>query len=89
MALNIRALTVAGAILWGGTFALVALANLLWPPYGDAVLALAASIYPGYHAHPGIGGVFIVTLYGLVDGAIGGAVLAWVYNRFAGARHAA
>lgn len=89
MALNIRALAVAGAVLWGGTFGLLALANLLWPPYGDAVLALGASIYPGYHGHAGIGGVVVVTVYGLLDGAIGGAVLAWAYNRVAGARHAA
>jgi hypothetical protein len=40
-------------------------------------------MYPGYEPGPGIGSVLTGTLYGLVDGAIGGAVFAWLYNLFA------
>jgi hypothetical protein len=43
-------------------------------------LQLAASIYPGYKASAGFGQVIIGTLYGLVDGAIGGAIFAWLHN---------
>jgi hypothetical protein len=53
---------------------------LAFPSYGGAFLDLGASIYPGYQGPDGIGSVIVVTLYGLVDGAIGGAVLAWLYN---------
>lgn len=31
----------------------------------------------------GFGSVVVVTLYALVDGAVGGFLLAWLYNRFA------
>jgi hypothetical protein len=41
---------------------------------------LIASIYPGYSGASSLGQVVIGTLYGLVDGTIGGAVFAWVYN---------
>jgi hypothetical protein len=56
------------------------LANLLWPPYGGGFLQLLASIYPGYTAEPTFGSVLNVTLYALIDGALGGLVFAWLYN---------
>jgi hypothetical protein len=58
----------------------VATANLVWPDYGRAFLDLVASVYPGYRPGPSIGSVTTGTLYGLVDGAAGGAVFAWLYN---------
>lgn len=84
MSLNIRALAIVGAILVGGSFFLLGLANLIFPSYGGAFLELGASIYPGYHGPGGFGSVIVVTLYAAVDGAIGGAILAWLYNFFAG-----
>ena len=72
-------------------FFLVGMGNLIWPGYGQPLLELAASIYPGYKATGGIGQVIIGTLYGTLDGAILGALIAWLYNRFAslcGARSA-
>jgi hypothetical protein len=56
-------------------------ANLIWPSYGEAFLAWSASLYPGYHGPAGLGSVIVVTLYALVDGAICGAVFAWLYNK--------
>lgn len=76
-------------ILWGAAILVVGLANLVWPTYGRAFLDLAASVYPGYHAGFGLGSVVVGTLYGLVDGAIGGAVFAWLYNSLAGRRASA
>jgi hypothetical protein len=75
--------------LWGAAILVVGLANLVWPTYGRAFLDLAASVYPGYHAGFGLGSVVVGTLYGLVDGAIGGAVFAWLYNSLAGRRASA
>jgi hypothetical protein len=61
----------------------VASANLIWPAYGRALLDLAASVYPGYHPGSGTGSVITATLYGLVDGGIGGAAFGWLYNLIA------
>ncbi len=48
--------------------------------YGQAFLDVMASIYPGFHAAGTFGDAIVGTLYGVVDGAIGGAVFAWLYN---------
>jgi len=82
MRLNITAFSLTTGLIWGGAILMVAVANLVWPGYGRAFLDLAASIYPGYH--PGTAGAVITgSLYGLVDGAIGGALFAWLYNLIA------
>ncbi len=47
-----------------------------------------ASFHPGYDATASFGQVIVGTLYGLVDGAVGGAIVAWLYNRFAAASSA-
>lgn len=83
MRLDIKALAFAAGLLWGGMILFVGIANLASTGYGQAFLDLAASIYPGFDAGGGLGSVIIGTLYGLVDGAIGGAIFAWLYNLFA------
>jgi hypothetical protein len=80
MTLSVKALATVGAVLVGGTLLLVAVANLTFPGYGDALLQVAASLYPGYHGPAGFGSVLIVALYGAVDGVVGGAVIALIYN---------
>jgi hypothetical protein len=87
MKLSVKGLALAGGILWGVLGILgVGLINLIRPGYGQAFLELAASIYPGYHATASFGQVIVGTLYGFVDGAAGGALLAWLYNCFAGVK---
>jgi hypothetical protein len=83
MSLNIKALAIVGAIFTGGSFFLVGLANLVWSSYGVGFLQLGASLYPGYDGPGGLWSVIVVTLYALVDGAVGGAIIAWLYNFFA------
>ena len=83
MKLSVKALTYASAIVWGLAVLLVGIANLLWPPYGAAFLGLVSSIYPGYKAVADVSNVVVGTLYALLDGAIGGAVFAWIYNQVA------
>ncbi len=46
-------------------------------------LELLASIYPGYTANSTFGGMLNVTLYALIDGAVGGLIFGWLYNWFA------
>ncbi len=83
MKINVKALAVASAILWGLAMLGMGLANLIWSGYGQQFLQTVASVYPGYHATRSIAEVIVGTLYGAVDGLIGGAVFAWLYNQFA------
>jgi hypothetical protein len=83
MRLNIAAMATAFGILWGACILVVAVANMIWPSYGQALLQLCASIYPGFRPGTGVGSVLTGTIYALADGAIGGAVFAWLYNTIA------
>ncbi len=82
MKLSVKNLGITAGVIWGGAVLLVGLAHLVWPQYGTAFLELAASIYPGYEIG-GFGSVIIGTLYALLDGGIGGAIFAWLYNTLA------
>ncbi len=83
MKLSVRALALTAGLFWGGAILMVGLVNLASPGYGRAFLELCSSIYPGYHAASSLGSVIVGTLYGVVDGGIGGAVFAWLYNLLA------
>lgn len=84
MKLNVKGMALTGAIVWGVlAMFLTGLANLIWPNYGRVFLEVMASVYPGYHATGSFGDMIVGSLYGVVDGAIAGAVIAWLYNRFA------
>jgi hypothetical protein len=82
MKLSVKALALAGGLLWGSCILLVGLVNLAYPAYGAAVLQWASSIYPGFHNSRTFVDVLVGTGYALVDGGIGGAVFAWLYNAF-------
>ncbi len=84
MKINLKALSLTLAIGWGGSVFVVGTGNLIWPTYGSAFLELVASIYPGYQATSSFGEVIVGTLYGTVDGFIGGLILGWLYNLLAG-----
>ena len=80
MKLAVRPFTVACSALWGVAVLLCALCNWWWPPYAEHFLQMLSSVYPGYTAEASFGSVVNVTLYALVDGAIGGLVLSSLYN---------
>jgi hypothetical protein len=50
MKINVKALAVASAILWGAAMLGMGLANLIWSGYGQQFLQTVASVYSGYHA---------------------------------------
>ena len=83
MKLSIKSLTISLALLWGLTILFVSFLDYLWPPYGKAFLEVMSSVYPGYKAAGTLGSVVVGTLYAIVDGAVGGALFAWLYNTFA------
>ena len=85
MRLSVKALAIAIAVSWAAGVLLVGIAHLIWPNYGTGFLEMAASVYPGYEVG-GYGSVVVGTLYAVVDVAICGAVVAWLYNLAAGAR---
>ena len=84
MRISIKAAALTVSLVWGllGMF-VTAVGNLLVPGYGQGLLDMMASVYPGYTATPSFGQVIIGTLYGMLDGAIVGAVFAWLYNTIA------
>ena len=55
MRMDIKALSLTVAIVWGGSILLIGLANLIWTTYGVAFLEVAASIYPGYRGGSSFG----------------------------------
>jgi hypothetical protein len=72
-------LAIALGLAWGGCVLVVGLAHLLWPSYGSAFLELVASIYPGYRVG-GFAEVIIGAGYALLDGAVCGVIVGWIYN---------
>ena len=84
MRFSIKSLAITAAILWGGSILFAGIANLIWPSYAVAFLQVVESIYPGYHTGQGFGSVVVGTLYAIVDGAVGGLLFGWIYNRFVG-----
>ncbi|HKV78693.1 MAG TPA: bacteriophage holin [Candidatus Sulfotelmatobacter sp.] len=83
MKVNTKALALASAVVWGFVMLAVGVTNLIVGNYGQQFLQAMSSVYPGYHDTRGIAEVIVGTLYGLCDGFIGGAVIAWLYNHFA------
>ena len=84
MKFSVKGLALVSAILWGLAMLVMGLGNLIWSSYGQQFLQVMSSVYPGYHATRSLADVIVGTLYGAVDGFIGGAVFAWLYNQFAG-----
>lgn len=83
MRLSVKAAMFSAGVLWGGCMLLLGILNLLAPPYGSDFLHLIESVYPGYHAAGTLGDALVGAGYGLVDGAVAGLVLAWLYNAIA------
>ena len=83
MKIDVRALAISLALLWGGGIFITGIANLIWPTYGIEFLEMLASVYPGYQGTASFGQVLVGTLSGLLDGFVGGLVLGWLYNLFA------
>ena len=81
MKLSVRAMSITSCVLWGGAVLTVGLINLIEPKYGRQFLNLIRSIYPGYQAQPNTKGVVVGTGYALLDGAVGGAIFAGLYNQ--------
>lgn len=82
MKLNVWALALAAAIIWGASMFLIGLANMMFPAYGVEFLSVMSSLYPGYQPTAGFASVILGTVYGFIDAGIVAAIFAWIYNLF-------
>jgi hypothetical protein len=82
MKLNIRAFALTAGLCWALGILFVQTLNALLPPYGGPFLGILSSIYPYYRPEEGFVTVLLGMLYGFLDAGIGGAMFAWVYNKF-------
>ena len=80
MKLNVKAFALACGLIWG-----IGLFLLTWwvIAFEGATheMTLIGHVYRGYNISAA--GSFIGLIWGFVDGLIGGAVLAWLYNALA------
>ena len=77
MKLNVKALALALGIMWGlGLFAITWWIILFEGATGE--VTLIGRIYRGHTISPV--GSLVGLAWGFVDGLIGGAIVAWVYN---------
>jgi len=81
MKLSVKAFALTSGILWGATVFL-ATVWLLAMGTGGATIGLLGNFYLGYSFSAV--GAFVGLVWGFVDGAIGGALFAWLYNKLAG-----
>ncbi len=84
MRFSIKAMAISGGVMWGAAILLVGLLNLARPGYGNNFLQMTSSVYPWFHDAHTLRSVIIGSIDGLVDGAVAGFLLAWLYNMFAG-----
>jgi hypothetical protein len=82
MRLSTKALAITSGLLWGGCLFFVAVINLAVPSYGADFLRGMGSVYPGFYSSRTFADALLGALYGLVDGAIGGLLVGWLYNYF-------
>jgi len=81
MKLDVKAFALACALVWGfGLFILTWWIIAFDGATGDPTFI--GKLYRGYTVSPA--GSFIGLVWALVDGAIGGAIFAWLYNFLAG-----
>jgi len=84
MRISLKAIALAGGLVWASAILLVGLLHLAHPAYGLDFLQMTSSVYPGFHASHSMGSVLIGTIYGFFDGAVAALLFAWFYNSFAG-----
>lgn len=84
MKLSPIAFAVSAAVVWGAAIFTIGGINSVVPGYGEPVLALVVSLYPGYDASGGFGDLLLGTAYAVFDGLAAGFVFALLYNAVAG-----
>ena len=80
MKLSIKAFALTCGLLWGGAVCFATLWLIAFG-YEGSVIRQLDHFYFGYSFS--VVGAFVGLVYGFVDGAVGGGLFAWLYNRLA------
>jgi len=80
MKLSVRSIALTLGLLWGGCLLVVGIVNLFVPAYGGEFLRVMSSVYPGLHDSRTWASALLGTLYGFIDGVVGGWVFAGLYD---------
>jgi hypothetical protein len=80
MKLSVKGLALASGILWGASIFLATL-WLLARGYDGRLITQLNHFYIGYSYS--VVGAFMGLVWGFVDGAVCGAIFAWLYNKLA------
>lgn len=75
---SVRGLALSCGILWALAMLFMGLMGLYYG-YGLEFLKVMESVYVGFELS--LMGVVIGTVWGFIDGIVGGAIFAWVYNK--------
>jgi len=78
--LDAKAFGLACGILWSASLFIMGIVNI-FSSYGEGFVESIGNIYIGYA--PTAGGCILGAIWGFIDAFIGGAVLAWLYNKIA------
>jgi len=77
--LDVRAFSLALGSFWGVSVLMLGLASMIWRR-GNKIVRLSAIVYRGYSAT--LSGSLIGAVWGFLDGAVSGLLIAWIYNKF-------
>lgn len=80
MRLNVKAFALTSGILWGGAIFFATLWLVIFG-FNGFLMSKLDHFYFGYSVS--IAGAVIGLIWGFVDGLIGGALFAWLYNKLA------
>jgi hypothetical protein len=81
MRISTRPVSLTFAMLVAILMIIVGPARLVSENHRQAFVEVTASLYPGYTGAENFPQVIIGALYGVLDGAVGGVVLNWLYNQ--------
>tara|TARA_B100001964_G_C14079341_1_gene529509 strand:+ start:707 stop:949 length:243 start_codon:yes stop_codon:yes gene_type:complete len=79
MKLNVRAIALASGIIWGGGIFLLAIFSIFFSTYSNIIIFIS-NYYIGLDVSF-VGGL-IGFVWGFIDAGVGGALFAWLYNKF-------
>jgi len=77
--LSVRAFATTAGLLWGAALFFMTWWLIAWGE-NASVLNWLSAFYRGYDVSPV--GSLVGVAWAVPDGAVGGAIFAWVYNRF-------
>lgn len=79
--INTKALALSLGILWSLALLSVSIIALMSESYLHNIVGFLSSIYLGYSLS--FTGILIGMVWAFIDAAVGGLVLAWLYNKLA------